>query len=161
MYPALNRNKPLFWGVLLLCFGLSGPVTACPDVASAEELLSPLHALYAADEAGDLEAVMSSYSSNPVLLPPAGTPIEGRDKVRASYVSLFANASLKITPELQEWHACDDMGFVRGVNRVGLFSKKTGFVTTRVDQFLAILLRQDGNWLVHRLMWSEANPQSR
>ena len=118
--------------------------------------------IIAADNRRDIEAVLSSYTRDAVLLPPNDEPVVGHDAIRPRYEMLFRTTIPAIQSELAEVQVEGAWAFVRGRN--------TGFMRPIArgqperplnDLFLMVLHRDaDGRWRIARLMWHSGAPSS-
>jgi len=109
--------------------------------------------LIAADNAGDLEAVMLQYGLDPVLMPPGREAIRGREAVRRHYARLLADTDMDLEAESVETVVTGDWAFDRGFTK-GRVTPRGGGPIQIHDRYLMLLQRgSDGAWRVSRLIW--------
>lgn len=132
------------------CAGRQGP--SCP--VSATAVSASVERLVAADNARDLEGVLSSYVDDVVWLPPAGPALQGKAAIRPRYEELFSRYAVELTSDTVEASAVQDLGFVRGSTRGTLRPLGGGAAITVDDKFLALVRCERGTWRVSHLTWS-------
>jgi uncharacterized protein (TIGR02246 family) len=135
--------------VLLLACG-TGDSTPPPASTPAQLLEN----LIAADNAGDLEAVLACYAADAVLLPPAGLPIEGIEAIREFYSELVDTTELVIRMEpgtiRDEGTGAVIMGFTQGTAT----ARAGGEPREIHDRFVLYARRESGNrWKITRFLW--------
>lgn len=135
--------------ILMLAAALLGP----PE----EAVRAVASAIIEADNQGDLEKVLRLYTSDAVLMPPGGEPVEGLDAIRAHYGSLFSRFSLRASLVSRETIVSGDWAFDRGTTGVVSTSKVTGETTEARDKYLMVLRREEDGWRIARLIWNR-NP---
>jgi uncharacterized protein (TIGR02246 family) len=121
--------------------------------------------IIAADNTGDLEAVLSFYAEDAILLPPNGDPIRGIEAIRHHYEELFQNSVLYIRAISRETQVNGDWAFDRGTINGQLLprededGKTTGEPKTINDKYVMTLHRDGENgWRITRLIWNSTNP---
>jgi ketosteroid isomerase-like protein len=102
-----------------------------------------------------LEKVLSLYTDNAVLIPPAGPNIYGKENIRTNYEGLFGANSLKITNEIWETIISGTWAYSTGANCVTVTSKTDGTKGTAYSKYLMVLkMGQQGQWKISRLIWA-------
>jgi uncharacterized protein (TIGR02246 family) len=114
--------------------------------------------LVAADNAGDLEAVMAAYTEDAVLLPPGGSPIAGGAAIREHYAGLFAGLTMDFTVSSEETVVSGDWAFNRGITAGVTQSREDGAPTRHRDHYFAVLRKGADGWRIARLIWNPAAP---
>lgn len=116
-----------------------------------------LKTLVAADNRGDLEAVVRCYAEDAVLMPPQGPVVRGRAAIRARYSQIFSTSRLEIALESEDQRVIADWAFSRGRTTGWLVSRADGS-KSRVDEKFLMLLHATsaGRWEIHTLSWSPA-----
>ena len=146
-FPILVGAMPLCALVLACGTGDTSP----PEASTPEELVENL---IAADNAGDLEAVLACYAADAVLLPPDGMPVEGIEKIREHYAELLGATELAIRMEpgniRDEGAGAVIMGFT-----LGTATPRAGGAPREIhDRFVIYARRQSGDrWKITRLLW--------
>lgn len=150
---------------LILCFGClacidnqSRPTSSATDEQKAVRAV--VVSLIAADNAGDLEAVMRQYGSDPVLMPPGREAIRGRAAVRSHYARLLADTDMDLDAESVETVVTGDWAFDRGFT-MGSVTPRGGETVQIYDRYLMLLQREsEGAWKASRLIW-HAGPEKK
>ena len=152
----VNRRPALHRLLLLLLWpaGCAGPGS---DDDSAP-LRETLDAILAADNAGDIERVMACYADDPLWLPPDGGVVAGREAIRARYAAAFARQRFELSGRVAEARAAGGIGWVRGETLGRLVPRDGAAPATVHDQYVALLVRDDGRWRIARLMWGPIRP---
>ena len=118
-------------------------------------IIGTVERLIDADNARDLEAVLTCYTNDVIWLPPGEAPVQGKEAIRARYESLFASFDIAFTLEIAEASGRDGVGFAWGTTRGSITPRAGGAAIPVDDKFLAVLREEaDGRWLVARLAWS-------
>ena len=120
-----------------------------------EEVLEAIHALIAADNAGDLEGIVASYSEDAVLVPPQGPPVAGRDAIRDWYGSVLAEGALEVEIDVRDVRVAKSWATSRGTTRGRILWRDGRPPTPFADDF-AMTLEESGRptrWRVTRLLW--------
>lgn len=113
----------------------------------------------AADNRGDLDAIMRCYSENVELIPPQGEPVSGAAAVRAHYAGLLARERLEVRIELVETQLTGSTATVRGHTTGRRVALSDEAVVAIDDEFEAALRRgTDGGWRIQRLRWWREGP---
>jgi uncharacterized protein (TIGR02246 family) len=110
--------------------------------------------LMAADNRGDVDAVLECYAKDAVFQTPDGASVEGASNIRPRYESLFAANRLEVRMEVESIEVKGDLAFSRGVTR-GRTVPKDGSPAHPVhDRYLMVLRREPaGAWKIAVLMW--------
>lgn len=125
------------------------------DNADAIAIKRLLNQIATADSAGDLDGIVSLYSDDAILLPPDRPILRGIDTIRQHYQKLFGHYKLEVTVHAQEIGIAGDWAHSLGTTTVRSFPRTGSQITQSIDKYIMLLKRaQDGNWKIHRLMWS-------
>lgn len=121
--------------------------------------------IIAADNAGDLEAILSFYAEDAILLPPNGDPIRGIEAIRQHYKELFQTSVLYIRAVSRETQVSGDWAFDRGtvdgqiLPREDEHGKINGEPKIVNDKYVMTLRREGENgWRITRLIWNSTDP---
>lgn len=139
------------WCLLFAC------VAACRSVGteSAGGIRETVEGVIAADNARDLDAVMSCYAPDAEWLPPDEAAVVGHEALRARYAALFAAFQPKIALTIEEAWLLGDVAVVRGRARGRLVPNDGGDARMLDDKYLMLLRRDaDDKWRIIRLMWN-------
>ena len=141
--------------MLLVLFVLS---LLQPQSTLVTEVESVVRGIIAADNAGDLDAVVAHYADDAVLLPPNGRIVEGKEAIRERYRTGFERFRFEVSITLKETKVSGDWAFNRGVTKGRLVPLAGGEARSLNDQYLMILRRMpDGAWKIARLIWNSAD----
>jgi len=113
--------------------------------------------IIAADNRGDLDQVLASYTKDAVLMPPGEGAIVGLDAIRPRYQQLFASARLAIDLHVDEAYAGEKVGYVRGRNGGRVTPKEGGDPLVLDDAFLMLLRCEAGAWRISHIIWHPAS----
>lgn len=110
--------------------------------------------LMAADNRGDVDAVVACYAEDAVLQPPGGASIEGIEVIRPRYKELFSKSRLQVRMEVDAIEVKGSLAFSRGVTR-GKGIPKDGSPPSEIaDRYLMVLRHHgEGGWKIAALMW--------
>jgi uncharacterized protein (TIGR02246 family) len=110
-----------------------------------------------ADNARDLERVLTYYAPDAVLHPPGEGPVTGRDAIRPRYEGLFRDFDPAIESEIDEVSICGRLAAVSGRNRGVLRPRLGGPERTLDDAWIMTLEPTDGSWRITQLIWHPAS----
>ncbi len=115
--------------------------------------------LMAADNRGDVDAVLECYAKDAVLLPPGGASVEGVENIRPRYEGLFARSRLEVRMDVESIEVKGELAFSRGVTR-GRTVPKDGSPPRQIADRYLMVLRQgpSGTWTIAALMWGPVVP---
>jgi uncharacterized protein (TIGR02246 family) len=147
-----THRVPEHHQVLPKGYGVTFPAPHDPT-PFVQELLD---GIMAADNAGDLDRVMTYYTADAVLLPPKGATMTGREAIRAHYGEAFQALTLSMSATIDEIRGAGDWAVVRGQVKGTITEKASGDRKQAHDRFLAIADRdsEDGRWRFSRLSWA-------
>lgn len=134
------------------------PTAGAPESAfdrEAKRVRAAVEALIEADNRGNLEGVIASYTVDVVLRPPTGPSISGRAAVRAHYEALFERQRLAVRVQFLETSVTRATATVRG-RVTGRSTPLAGGAAASIDDdFVADLeLEDDGRWRIGQLSWT-------
>src|SRR5262245_18720159 len=113
-----------------------------------------LVALMKADNASDLEAVLSLYAEDAALLPPNEPIMRGKAAIRERYTRMFASTRMTVRVEPEDDGVSGDLAFLRG-RTVGTRVSTDGQRSEDLaNKFVMIFERRGGVWLIHSLTWN-------
>jgi len=91
--------------------------------AGEGEVQSLFDRLMAADNRGDVDAVLECYTEDAVLLPPGGASVQGVENIRPRYEALFASSRLEVRMDVESIEVKGALAFSRGSPGDGLFPR--------------------------------------
>jgi uncharacterized protein (TIGR02246 family) len=122
-------------------------------LAASAEIQSLFDRLMAADNRGDLDAIVACYADDAVLLPPGGASQQGTENIRARYESLLAQSRLEVRMDVETIEVEGALAYSRGFTRGRLVPKDGSPAREIADRYLMVLRRSDGGWKIAALMW--------
>jgi len=142
--------------VLVLFAPLAEPTTAgTQDAAAAIRKL--FDEIMAADNAGDLERVVATYTESAIMIPANAPDIAGTAAIRKHYVGAFEKFKLQLAASADEIRVADKWAVVRGRVTGSIAPKPDGAPFQADDKFMAVVEQgTDGKWRVARLIWNSA-----
>ena len=148
----------------LLCAVRISFIAFAPNVSraqtsTADSVRAVANGIIAADNARDVERVMSFYAADAVLMPPNANPVTGHAAIRPRYETLFAAMSPAIVSTLDEVRVAGEWAFVRGKNTGVMRPRSGGGEARALDDVFVMLLQRgaDGRWKIARLIWHRAS----
>jgi uncharacterized protein (TIGR02246 family) len=120
------------------------------------EVESVVQGIIAADNAGDLEAVLAHYTDDAVLLPPNGPIVDGKEAIMQRYRAGFEQFRFEVAITLKETKISGRWAFNRGVTQGRLVPLDGGEARSLNDRYLMILRQTPEGWKIARLIWNSA-----
>lgn len=108
----------------------------------------------------DLESIISLYGKAPVFMPQHAPPLVGREAVRAGYQQVFDTIKLNIAFEIHEVEVLGDTAWARtsSAGRTRILS--AGIEVAEGNNELFVFKREDGEWRIHRYLFSTTQPRA-
>jgi uncharacterized protein (TIGR02246 family) len=104
-------------------------------------------------DSGDVEALLSLYADNPILLPQGQPAIIGKDEIRLLYQSVFKDHIIQGKGEVVEVESSGNLGYFWSSYSLTATPKASGDQITSKGKSLFIVKRQDDNsWKIALLM---------
>jgi uncharacterized protein (TIGR02246 family) len=123
-------------------------------LADAAEIQALFDRLMAADNRGDVDAVVRCYADDAVFLPPGGASVEGIRNIRPRYEELFATNGLEVRMDVDAIEVKGPLAFSRGMTRGRLVPRDGSPPREIADRYLMVLRGGDGGeWKIAVLMW--------
>ncbi len=127
------------------------------DVASVRDVLAGLSS---ADNSGNLDAVVSHYHADAILLPPNASVVAGRSAIRAWYEQgLFRHFRCKVSFDADETETSGDWTFARGYINGRLNPKADEAPIKLHEKFIMILRHDKDGWKIARMIWNSDEPR--
>lgn len=134
--------------------GAKGTDDCDPGNPAAREVRAVAEGIIAADNAREIQRVLSFYAADAILMPPGEQPVTGRESIRPRYEELFSRFNPEIERHVEEACAGARLAFVRGRNGGRLASREGGGSRMLNDVYLMVLQRDSrGEWRISHLMW--------
>jgi uncharacterized protein (TIGR02246 family) len=130
------------------------------NVAADEAAIRNLGAeVVAAENAGDLDALMAGIAGNAIWLPPNESALTGKVAIREWMQNWFDQFDLEETTATEEVEVIGDWAFVRGTYEFTATPKAGGEAQQETGKYIWILQRQaDGSWKFARVIWNSDGP---
>jgi uncharacterized protein (TIGR02246 family) len=125
------------------------------DVLSLENDLRAIEAINQRDVqfalAGDASLMMSQWTDDFVLLPPAGPILRGRRVIAEAFEGIESPEIVEYVLDIQEVKVLGDHAFEWGTYRYTMRPRAGGETIRTGGKLMRILQRQpDGSWKMHR-----------
>jgi uncharacterized protein (TIGR02246 family) len=103
--------------------------------------------------AGDVDALLSLYADDPVLMPQGQPALSGKGAIRRLYEAILTEVTIKSEGTLMEVEASGDWGYFWSTYKLTATPKAGGEVINSEGKSLFIVRRQlDGTWRIARLI---------
>lgn len=112
----------------------------------------------AALNAGDIDAILGLYGSEPVFMPQNAPALVGRDAVRAGYEQVFGAVGFDVTLTVHDAEEVGDWAWVRTSSTGTMKLLASGADIPEGNNELFVLRREGGNWKIHRYLFATALP---
>jgi uncharacterized protein (TIGR02246 family) len=144
--------------VLVVFPQTAGAAGTANSQASAAEVAKVLAGIIAADNAGDLDGVISFYAEDAVLLPPNDGDVNGKAAIRARYEEGFRHFRFDIVFSSDEAQVFGEWAFIRGAIHGRTIPKGDEASRKINDKYIMVLHRQKDGWKIARLIWNGTDP---
>ena len=153
----MKKLFPIVATLLVLAISGCAPQTNMEaDVAGIRTLVDEY---VAAENVGDVDAMMALTTDDAVIMPANQPPIVGKEAIRAWWDDFYSRFSIEGAVSDEEIQAFGDWGFVRGTWNVSTTSKEGGEPEQGSYSFILIVQRQvDGTWKEARGIWHPNQP---
>jgi uncharacterized protein (TIGR02246 family) len=101
--------------------------------------------------AADAEAISRLYTEDAQLMPPNAPVVEGRSAIRSYYRNVFEAAAAPARYDEREVIVFGDITYRQGIYELALPDGRTEY-----GKFMQLWKNVDGNWRLHRAMWSSS-----
>ena len=133
------------------------------DIEADIEAIKITHDEYnAANNAGDLNSMISLLTDSSIRMVPNMPAMVGKDAIRDVYQSFFEQNAIEVYGPIEEVIVCGDWAFIRGTYNYTI-TRKVGGELIRVNSgnWVAFNKRQpDGSWKYHRFIYNSDLPLS-
>ncbi len=103
--------------------------------------------------AGDVDALLSLYADEPVLMPQGQPVVRGKDAIRPLYQAVFDEVTIQSQGTLMEVEASGDWGYFWSTYKLTATPKAGGAPIESEGKSLFIVKRQPGGaWKITRLI---------
>ena len=109
--------------------------------------------------ASDTESILKLYGKDPVFMPQHAPAQVGRDQVRGAYEQVFGAIKLNIKFTVYEIEEFGDLAYVRTSSAGKTTILDNGAVVSEGNNELFVFRKEDGDWKIHRYIFSTSNPR--
>ena len=108
----------------------------------------------------DLESILNLYGQTPVFMPQHAPALVGREAVRAGYRQVFETIKLNIEFTIHDVEVLGDTAWARtsSAGRTRILSAGIGVAEGNNELF--IFKRENGDWKIHRYLFSTTQPRA-
>lgn len=131
-----------------------------PDARAVPAIRDVIHGYETALNSADLETILGLYGSEPVFMPQHASALAGRDAVRAGYQQVFETIKLSIRFEIHEIEQAGDWAWARTSSAGRTRILAAGTEVAEGNNELFVFRREDGQWKIHRYLFSTSRPRS-
>ena len=110
--------------------------------------------------ANDIDAIVGLYGDDPVFMPQHAPALVGRDAVRAGYVQVFDTIKLAIRFDIHEIQEAGDWAWARTSSAGRTRILAAGVEVEEGNNELFVLRRENGEWKIHRYLFSTSQPRA-
>jgi len=143
---------------LIVCIALIFPAHGLAN--ESKMTISEVLNLYETSlNASDAENILKLYGQDPVFMPQHAPAQVGRDQVRAAYEQVFTTIKLNVTFTVYEIEEFGDLAYVRTSSAGKTTILANGEIVNEGNNELFVLRKEDGDWKIHRYIFSTSNPR--
>ncbi len=99
----------------------------------------------------DAEAIAKMYTEDAQVMPPNAPLVEGRSAIRAYYRNVFESTAAPAKYDEREVIVFGDMTYRQGIYELAMPDGRTEY-----GKFMQLWKNVDGDWKLHRAMWSSS-----
>ncbi len=154
----MTQTKPIshLLGALMALALQCAPAFAAPVNSPDEAAVKAVTERWSATFAkGDLKAISLLYTDDAKLLPPNETAISGRAAILA-YFEKNLRPDLVSSAKFSHYEIYGGGDAATSISELAMYDGK-GHIIERGKQTI-VLLKQNGEWKIHRDMWSDNTP---
>lgn len=145
--------------IKLTFLALLGTLWACvpskEEANQEQDVKALINTLIKADNAGDLNTVVSLYDADAVLMRPGKSSIQGREAIYENYKVIFEGSKLNIRLTMDELLVSDQWAVTSGQTLGKVISKNDGTHVTLNDKYVMVLRKTARlGWKITRLIWN-------
>ena len=108
-----------------------------------------------ADNAADVERIVSLYTDDAMLIPAGKPNISGNDAIRKNYENIFSSSRLQLSAKANEVIESGKTAIIIGNTTGNVTNLKDSSIASVNDKFIMILKVVNGQWKIYRLMWGK------
>jgi uncharacterized protein (TIGR02246 family) len=139
--------------LVVLAVGVGPAFAQSADETAIRKL--PIDDWCAAEAARDLDAKMSLFTADAVLMVPGGEKLVGQQAIRTWHEAAWQENTVECSGTIDEVQVQGDWGFVLGTFATVLTPTDGGTPSEESGQFINISQRQaDDSWKLARVIWN-------
>jgi len=143
--------------ILTACVSSSHSEVSMSDLSSVENDLRAIEAINKRDvqfaQAGDKAGMMSQWTDDFVMLPPAGPILRGRSVIAKAFQGVESPEIVEYVLDIQEVKILADHAYQWGTYHYTVRPREGGETVRTSGKLMRILQRQpDGSWKIYRGM---------
>jgi uncharacterized protein (TIGR02246 family) len=137
------------------------PATAAPALGMADAQ-SSAESYKSAVESGDIEALVSMFTDDGMIMPSDLPAVAGKEAIRAYFTAMIERSAQVLNIKVEEAFGDGDIGYSRGVFSSATTPKPSGEPINIVGKWSSVSKRQsDGSWKIYRHIWNTDEPVPR
>jgi len=134
-------------GILLFIFLSCSNPNQDPETILSEIMI--------ADNAADVERIVSLYTDDAMLIPAGKPNISGNDAIRKNYENIFSSSRLQLSAKANEVIESGKTAIIIGNTTGNVNNLKDSSIASVNDKFIMLLKAVNGKWKIYRLMWGK------
>ncbi len=141
---------------------MSGIQTIDPKNATGKtkmEISDVIHHYEKSLNASDTETILNLYGKDPIFMLQHAPAQVGRDQVRAAYEHAFDTIKLNIKFTVYEIEEFGDLAYVRTSSAGKTTIRANNAIVNEGNNELFVFRKEDGDWKIHRYIYSTSNPR--
>ena len=144
-----------FLGIAILSLGACTKKIDTQDIEKA--IMDQHHQANQALTKGNLEALMSAYADDVVMMPPNQAELVGKAAVRSMWQDLLRDFTVQVSVSTEEVKVLGEWAFERGTFKMELTPRAGGAPVRDFGKYLDILrLQPDGTYKYSRVMFNSS-----
>lgn len=108
----------------------------------------------------DIESILALYGASPVFMPQHAPALVGRDAIRAGYRQVFDTIKLNVAFDIHEIEIVGDTAWARTSSAGRTRILGPGIEVAEGNNELFIFKRENGDWKIHRYLFSTTQPRA-
>jgi len=146
---------------LIACIALivSSPACSTAPMNINEVIIEVIDQYEQSLNASDTDSILKLYGKDPIFMPQHAPAQVGRDQVRAAYEQEFDTIKLNLKFTVYEIEAFGDLAYARTSSASKTTIRANDEIVNEDDNELFIFRKEDGDWKIHRYIFSTSNPR--
>jgi len=146
---------------LIACVALivSTPACSTAPMNINEVINEVIHQYEQSLNASDTESILKLYGKDPIFMPQHAPAQVGRDQVRAAYEQVSDTIKLNLKFTVYEIEAFGNLAYARTSSAGKITIRANDEIVNEDANELFIFRKEDGEWKIHRYIFSISNPR--